>query len=247
MVYSYMTDIGRVRNSNQDYLFASAQPVGPLGNLFLIADGMGGHKAGEYASSHTVAAVLGDIRESTLHEPIAVLEHAIDDANRIIYTEASSDPDKRGMGTTLVAATISGQHLYVANVGDSRLYLSDPTGICQITRDHSLVEEMLRSGGLTPEMAENNPNKNIITRAVGADETVKADFFDLFLQPDEEILMCTDGLTNMLSDEEIHGILISDLSVEDRATRLIEKANENGGRDNVSAIIVDPFADEEKA
>ncbi len=246
MLFASKTDVGQVRSSNQDYVFATSEPVGPLSNLFLIADGMGGHKAGEYASSKAVLHAVSTIETSALKEPVAVLNQAISDANSVIYEMAASDESKRGMGTTFVAATICGQHLYVANVGDSRLYLIDHSGLCQVTRDHSLVEEMRRNGEMTRDEAMHNPNKNIITRAVGVETEVHPDYFDLFLQPQEQILMCTDGLTNMVPDEEILRIVNTEPEPEMRAERLIELANFNGGKDNISVIVIDPLVDPER-
>lgn len=246
MLFASKTDVGQVRSSNQDYVFAASESIGPLSNLFVIADGMGGHKAGEYASSKAVQHAVSTIESSALKEPVAVLDQAISSANSVIYEMAASDDSKRGMGTTFVAATICGQHLYVANVGDSRLYLVDHSGLCQVTRDHSLVEEMRRSGEMTRDEAMHNPNKNIITRAVGVEAEVHPDYFDLFLQPREQILMCTDGLTNMVPDEEILRIMNTEPEPEMRAERLLELANFNGGKDNISVIVIDPLVDAER-
>lgn len=246
MLIASKTDVGQVRSSNQDYVYATSEPVGPLSNLFVIADGMGGHKAGEYASSKAVAQVVATVEASAFKEPVAVLNQAITDANSIIYEMAASDESKRGMGTTLVAATICGQHLYVANVGDSRLYLVDPSGLCQVTRDHSLVEEMRRKGEMTRDEAMHNPNKNIITRAVGVESEVHPDYFDLFLQPKEQILICTDGLTNMVAEEEILRIVNAEPDPSARVERLVELANFNGGKDNISVIVIDPVVDPER-
>ncbi len=246
MLYSSISDIGRVRSSNQDTVFATDQPVGQLSNLYIVADGMGGHKAGEFASAESVRRAVADIERCELKEPIAVLEDAITAANQFVYYESEADPNKKGMGTTFVAATIKGQHLYVANVGDSRLYLVDPTGMCQITRDHSLVEEMLRRGEMTEEMAEHAPNRNVITRAIGAEPQVKIDFFDLFLQPSEQVLLCSDGLTNMVNEDEIFYILNNTEDIKERAKKLVLAANANGGRDNISVVVVEPLSDEER-
>ena len=152
----------------------------------------------------------------------------------------------RGMGTTVVVATcLKDKYLEVANVGDSRLYVANDREIRQITRDHSLVEEMVRRGGIDRESARSHPDKNIITRAVGAEDTIMADFFDVELKPGDIVLMCSDGLTNMLEDEEIHMILSSQNSVEEKAEELVKAANDNGGRDNIAVILMEPFASEE--
>ena len=151
------------------------------------------------------------------------------------------------MGTTMVAATIVGHYAYVANVGDSRLYVIGEK-IQQITRDHSLVQEMVRMGELDPEQARKHPKKNIITRALGAEKTVDIDFFDLKLEPGDVVLMCSDGLSNMVEDSQLREI-ISDTStdLDEKGRILIREANRNGGKDNIAIVLVEPFADEVKA
>lgn len=151
------------------------------------------------------------------------------------------------MGTTIVAATIVGHYAYVANVGDSRLYVIGEK-IQQITRDHSLVQEMVRMGELDPEQARKHPKKNIITRALGAEKTVDIDFFDLKLEPGDVVLMCSDGLSNMVEDSQLREI-ISDTStdLDEKGRILIREANRNGGKDNIAIVLVEPFADEVKA
>ena len=200
-IYS-ATDVGQKRKMNQDYVFASADPVGNLPNLFVVADGMGGHNAGDYASSHAVGTVVDEIRQDADFNPIKVIRHAIESANTEIITQAQNDENLRGMGTTMVVATIVGHYAYVANVGDSRLYLVNQQ-ILQVTKDHSLVQEMVRMGEINAEQARNHPDKNIITRALGAERTVDIDFFDLKLEPGNVILMCSDGLSNMVEDSQI--------------------------------------------
>ena len=158
----------------------------------------------------------------------------------MIRLKASEDSAMLGMGTTLVAASIKGKLMEVANVGDSRLYVAEDT-LHQITRDHSLVEEMVRMGGLKPEEARKHPDKNIITRAVGASPTVRADMFEVELSQGCLVLLCSDGLTNMLEDEEICSILKEDASLKAKAERLITRANEKGGRDNIAVVLIDPF------
>ena len=186
-IYS-ATDVGQKRKMNQDYVFVSEGPVGNLPNLFTVADGMGGHNAGDYASSHAVRILVDEIREDADYNPVKVIRHAIEAANTEIRNRAQEDANLRGMGTTMVVATIVDQYAYIANVGDSRLYvISDE--IRQITKDHSLVQEMVRMGEISEEEARNHPDKNIITRALGAEKTVDVDFFDLKLEKDCTILM----------------------------------------------------------
>ena len=221
-----ITDTGILREMNQDYFFASDEPVGNLPNLYIVADGMGGHKAGDYASRYTTQRIVASVSRSSGEEPVTILKEAITTANRLLITEAAEDEAKKGMGTTLVAATIIDGRLYVANVGDSRLYIIGTDGIRQITRDHSLVAEMVRIGEVGAKEAREHPDKNIITRAVGAGEEVEADFFEVELKKDDHILICTDGLTNMVEDEEICSIILRDASIEERAGLLVKTANE---------------------
>ena len=237
-----ITDIGRKRKLNQDFVYTSEQPVGSLPNLFIVADGMGGHNAGDYASKVTVETIVEKIKVSTEKERTHIMEEAIVAANTLIRAKARESADLEGMGTTVVAATCEGNRLCVANVGDSRLYVANRKEIRQITKDHSWVAEMVRRGGLGKEEARNHPDKNIITRAIGADDTVKVDFFTVQLKEGDLILMCTDGLTNMLEDEEIRMILNGARDMVEKAEELVAAANDRGGRDNISVILIDPLA-----
>lgn len=244
MIRSFsVTDIGKKRKLNQDYVYVSEEPVGNLPNLFIVADGMGGHNAGDYASKCTVETMVREIRGCFDKNPVRIFGKAIRVANQQIRRKAREDESLYGMGTTVVAATCLGHYLQVANVGDSRLYIIN-NEIRQITRDHSLVEEMVRMGGIDRKAARNHPDKNIITRAVGATDTVEIDFFHEELHPGDFVLMCSDGLTNMLEDEEIGRILRGAFSVEEKARQLVEAANNNGGKDNIAVIIIDVFAKE---
>ncbi len=245
MLRSYaLTDSGRKRQLNQDYIYLTENPVGNLPNLFIVADGMGGHKAGDYASDLAVETVVKEAGASLEKSPSRILGHAITIANRILRQRASENFALSGMGTTLVAATCIGRFLEVANVGDSRLYVIGDE-IVQITEDHSLVEEMVRMGGIGREEARNHPDKNIITRAIGARDDVEVDFFNLELQTGDMVLLCSDGLTNMVDDETICRILKNGKSLRDRVEELVRTANENGGRDNISVIVIETLADEE--
>ena len=225
---------------NQDYVYTSEMPVGPLPNLFLVADGMGGHKAGDYASRCAIETIVESVESSLDTEPVSVLEKAIRRANDVIRQHAESDEELNGMGTTVVAATLADNTLRVANVGDSRLYVVGKREIRQITRDHSLVEEMVRMGGLKREQARNHPEKNIITRAIGAEDEVDIDFFSVTLSRDDMVLMCTDGLTNMIEDEEIRMILHGQRDLVEKAESLVAAANNNGGKDNIAVVLIEP-------
>ena len=220
-------------------------PVGHLANLFLVADGMGGHNAGDYASRYTIETIVDEISKSNDESPVFVLEKAIKRANSLIRQKSEEETELNGMGTTVVAATIEGNKLCVANVGDSRLYIINNREIRQITRDHSLVEEMVRMGGLKREMARNHPDKNIITRAIGALDDVDVDFFEVRLNKGDTILMCSDGLSNMIEDEEIRMIMQGQRDIVEKAESLVKAANNNGGKDNIAVVLVEPFADEE--
>ena len=239
-----LTDVGQRRKINQDCVYASVEPVGNLPNLFIVADGMGGHKAGDFASRFAVNAVRESIGASQETNPIKLIRDAIELANRGILRESDEHEEMRGMGTTIVVTTIVDRYAYTANVGDSRLYLLGDT-LNQITKDHSLVEEMVRLGEITEAEARNHPDKNIITRAVGATSNVDIDFFDYKVRPGGIILMCSDGLSNMVEDEEIRRILRRTISIEEKARVLVETANENGGKDNIAVILVEPDSDEE--
>lgn len=234
-----MTDIGKKRQLNQDYVYTSEMPVGPLPNLFLVADGMGGHQAGDYASRYTVETVIESVSTSKETDPKLILQEAIREANRRVFEKSLEDAQLNGMGTTLVAATCNARNeLVIANVGDSRLYLAGDE-LRQITRDHSLVEEMIRMGGLARNDARNHPDKNIITRAIGVRASVEMDFFIEHLKENETMLMCTDGLTNMLEDDEILMILHSRRDIVEKAEELIKAANNNGGKDNIAVVLVE--------
>lgn len=235
-----ITDIGRKRKLNQDYVYTSEQPVGNLPNLFIVADGMGGANAGDYASKVTVETMVADMAASFEKSPVRIIGKAIETANGVIYKKSRENSELEGMGTTVVAATYIGGYLQIANVGDSRLYLVNDREIRQITRDHSLVEEMIRVGGIARADARNHPDKNIITRAVGVSDMVEADFFTVELNDSDTALMCTDGLTNMLEDEEIRMIMAGSRDIVEKAERLIKAANDKGGKDNISVILIEP-------
>ena len=238
-----MTDVGRKREINQDYVFATDESLGSLPNLLVVADGMGGHKAGDFASKYTVEVLEEELKHTLKEEPEEVLRDAVRVANHKLIEAAGKDIKLEGMGTTLVAATVIDHTLYFVNVGDSRLYLINKD-IRQLSRDHSLVEEMVRLGGINEEEARHHPDKNIITRAIGAKEDVEADFFEFSLKKGDVILMCTDGLCNMVEDDEIFAIIKGARDIVEAGETLIERANENGGKDNIGIVLAQPFSDE---
>ncbi len=238
-----ITDVGMVRQINQDYVYTTDNPLGPLPNLFVVADGMGGHQAGDYASKYTVEVLTKELAQTKEEDVEKAIVSAIKKANKEIIKKASEDPHLKGMGTTIVVATIFRQMMYFANVGDSRLYLINQ-GITQLTKDHSLVEEMVRLGGIKPEEAKHHPDKNIITRAIGAKDTVDVDFYEHRLKKGDIILMCTDGLSNMVEDEELFHIVQGGRDIVEAGTSLVAAAKVNGGTDNIGVVLTEPFTDE---
>lgn len=231
------TDVGVKRTMNQDSLFCCDSPVGSFRNLYIVADGMGGHRAGDYASRLCIDSMVSMVKGSDSKTPVTIFEEAVAYANQTVYHAAQKKQEYEGMGTTMVACTLQGDTLYVANIGDSRLYLLQK-GIQQITTDHSLVEEMVKIGNITESEARVHPQKNIITRALGIDEEVQADYFEVRVQPSDIVLLCSDGLTNMVEDDEIEYIIHHSESLEEAGNALIEKANANGGSDNITAVLV---------
>lgn len=235
-----VTDIGRKRTVNQDYVFSSEQEIGKLPNLFIVADGMGGHNAGDFASRYSVQKVTEYIRNCKDITAISTLDRAIRYANKMLRQKSAEDEALEGMGTTMVAATVSSERkLIVANIGDSRLYVIRDT-IKQITKDHSLVEIMVENGEINAADARFHPNKNVVTRAIGgSDDDACADFFEVDLKEGDMILLCSDGLSNMLGDDEILQIIkaLSD-EIDVAAKALIDSANEHGGKDNIAIVLM---------
>ena len=235
-----ITDIGSKRSVNQDCIYNIDETIGALPNLYIVADGMGGHKAGDHASRTCVDVMVEKVKEyDDIYTPISVLEYAIAEANKAIYEESISNEELEGMGTTVVAATIDSGMLYVANVGDSRLYIIQDESLKQLTSDHSLVEEMVRRGEISPLDARMHPNKNIITRALGSCQDVKVDFFEIEADKIDRVLLCSDGLTNMVDEEEILDTIINSESIKKATQLLVDKANKYGGKDNISVVLIE--------
>lgn len=233
-----LTDKGRTRNTNQDYVFCEENAVGSFPNLFIVADGMGGHNAGDTASRMCVEEVVSQIEQSTKVTPIGTFEQAVAAANEKVFQASLNDKALNGMGTTIVATVVFGDTAYIVNVGDSRLYVYKDT-FRQVTIDHSLVEEMVQSGKLHKEDMRTHPNKNIITRALGTNSDVKADCFEIEVDEGDVLLLCSDGLSNMLEDEKIERIIRSNREDMSEAGRqLVQEANEAGGKDNISVVLI---------
>jgi protein phosphatase len=238
-----ITDPGMVRDINEDYVFVADEPVGFLPNLFMVADGMGGHQAGDFASKYSVDAIKREILNTKEQDIEKALLSAIKVANKEIMKKSAGEDRLKGMGTTIIVTTIVSQMMYFANVGDSRLYLINQ-GITQLTKDHSLVEEMVRLGGIKPEEAKHHPDKNIITRAIGAKEDIEIDFYEHRLNQGDIILMCTDGLNNMVEDEEIFYLVQSGRDIVESGELLLNVAKTNGGVDNIGIVLINPYDDE---
>ena len=233
------TDIGANRRTNQDYFYVSTEPIGSLPNIFIVADGMGGHKAGDVASREAVNTITSEISAAAVRDPVSIMETAISSANKRLLEKSRSAPEFEGMGTTLVMAAICNDIIYIANIGDSRLYVIDDE-IRQITRDHSFVQEMVTLGKLDKKSAKNHEKKNYLTRALGVEEGTMADFFEIKRKEGERILMCSDGLTNMVEDDDIKNIVSGKADIREAVMALIEEANKNGGMDNITAVLIEP-------
>lgn len=234
-----MTDIGRRRKVNQDYVYASDEPVGNLPNLYIVADGMGGHKAGDLASSYAVQKVVEAVQRSMDTRPALILQKAVRYANYRLYEKAGESEAYYGMGTTFVALTICGDEALAVNIGDSRLYEITEDGICQISEDHSLVAELVRSGELTIQEAREHPDKNIITRALGIQEETEMDLFPFHVEKGNRYLLCSDGLSNMVEDTELCRLIQKDRPLYEISGELILEANRRGGTDNIAVVLVE--------
>ena len=223
------SDVGKNRKINEDSL-------GYRGNLFVIADGMGGHNAGEVASALAVEEVLRMSAGGTgFHQELPL---AINRANQAILDHAGEYPECRGMGTTIAILHLEGNRARVAHIGDSRVYWWHGGKLHRVTRDHSVVEELLLHGGITQEEADYHPQRNILTRALGIPGKVEAESTEFTTAAGDRILMCTDGLTSMLTDDDIATLLVRDEPAQKIAELLVAEANKRGGQDNISVIVV---------
>src|SRR5688572_29688389 len=222
-----LTDTGRVRVRNEDSLL-----IDPVASLYIIADGMGGHAAGDVASQTAVAAFAASFIETRN----AIL--AMTAANRAVLERAMAEPDKTGMGTTMTAFTIYNGNLTGAHVGDSRLYLLRDGALMQLTRDHTVAQEMIDSKALTKREAMQHPMSAMLTRSLGSRLHVDADLLDRKVEPDDILLLCSDGLSSMVADEEIEAILNQDTELGLLAVELVDAANVRGGQDNISVGLI---------
>ena len=235
---SVQTNVGKTRSVNQDAVFASAVPIGPLPNLFIVADGMGGHNGGDVASKTAVAHFCAYIRAAgdTGESFLDLLTSAANTANMAVFSQAEMNPDLAGMGTTLTACTIADGKCNIVHLGDSRAYAVVPGQIKQLTTDHSYVNEMVKAGQITQNEARDHPKRNVLTRVLGINAKMSADGYVTDAEPGSVILLCSDGLYNMVTENEITDLINS--APEDPAEALVAAANNNGGADNISVVVV---------
>lgn len=235
------TDVGKIRKNNEDSFFLTLESINFLENLFIVADGMGGHSAGEIASQEAIKKFIEYILERDLvgKDYGVFLKKATEHANYQTYMKSVKNIGLKGMGTTLTTLTISGDKAYCSHVGDSRLYIFRDNELKQITVDHTFIQEMVATGKLTDDEARLHPNRNMITRAVGISANVETSLFEFDIKPKDIILMCSDGLTGMVTLEEIVSMLELDDIVENKTDKLVQQALDNGGEDNVTVMLVE--------
>lgn len=240
MVTAVYSDVGAVRKVNEDAYYISEFDENNNG-FVIVADGMGGHNGGKTASKTAIDIIAGCIKTSDLKnlggsQIESVLIKSIDDANSAVLGKALCDEKLSGMGTTVVICAVINQKAFIANVGDSRLYLVRNKEISQITKDHSVVQQLIDMGKITKSEAQHHPNKNLITRAVGSDIKTEADIYLCDLKKGDIILLCTDGLTNMVDDSMILDCINKNDDINEAVNILGKTANNNGGYDNITVI-----------
>lgn len=234
------SDVGKARENNQDYYYISKTEDELL--LYILADGMGGYRGGDIASSLATNAVRSYIESNfkdTLKEReeiLKLIKNAIEYANMVVFEKSKDTKELIGMGTTLEVCLIYNNKAYIGHVGDSRIYRIRKQFMRKITRDHSYVEDLVKDGTITKEQAATHPKKNMLTKALGCSAFVEPDMMVKGFLKDDILLICSDGLTNMVTEEEIYKILLEDVSLS--AEKLIQKANDSGGYDNITAIII---------
>ncbi len=246
--FEVVTDIGKKRTVNEDSAAVFAIQDGPT--LAVVADGMGGHRGGDYASS-TAVRILGE-QFMKVDGPSSMEEkdwkewllETVLHVNRTLFDVAESDDEYKGMGTTLDAVLLYGNKGLVTHIGDSRVYTINRNEILQITKDHSFVNILLDSGEITEEEAARHPQRNWIMRAVGSEKSIMPDFYQIQLDEQTYVLICTDGLSNKVDNEQIQAIVTSDGDLHDKSVKLVELANELGGEDNISVILANSSASE---
>ena len=240
MRYSYMTDPGKVRSHNEDSVIIVKNHNNEM--LLAVADGMGGHRGGEIASSIAISHIGKTFRDlgklGNKEDAILWIKNTVSEANVQIYKYTEENPESNGMGTTIVLALLTNDYLLFGNIGDSSGYVYKDNQIHKITTDHTLVNLLVKSGELTEEEAKDHPRKNVLMKALGATTIVEMDIFDVETDVDG-IFLCSDGLTNMLDDEQISKVLREDLTIDEKVNKLIIKANNRGGTDNISVAFLE--------
>lgn len=234
-----ITDIGIARKFNQDYTLECDEKIGSLQNLYVACDGLGGHKAGEFAASAAAETFFDIAEDCTSKNPLAIFKEAVTRVNTLLYKKGREELYD-GMATTLVACTVDEEKgvAFIVNVGDSRAYIIG-NDITQITNDHSYVGELIRLGQITKDEARFHKKNNVITRAIGAENTVEADYFRVELEEDDVIMLCTDGLYNMVSEDMICSVVTGPGTLKEKVKRLVEMANEAGGLDNIAVVLIE--------
>lgn len=236
----FLTDRGQIRSHNEDAGGIYFNKDGEM--LAVIADGMGGHQAGDVASQLAAALIQSKWQETAqIQSPEAVeswLKQAIAEINQKIYEQARNNSECHGMGTTIVLAVCTEHFLVIAHIGDSRCYLQNEHGFKQITEDHSLVNELVRVGQISKDDADHHPRKNVLLKALGTEEQVSADVRTIEWEKGDRLLLCSDGLSNKLSDDELKEMLQKSADIEQTGRSLIDLANERGGEDNISLILI---------
>lgn len=239
MEYAYLTDPGKVRDHNEDSVIIVKNHNNEM--LLAVADGMGGHRGGEIASSIVISNIGKEFKElgklGNKEDAILWIKNVVSEANVQIYKYTEENPESQGMGTTIVLAVLTNDYLLFGNIGDSSGYVYKDGAIHKITNDHTLVNLLLKSGEITEEEAKDHPRKNVLMKALGATTTVEMDIFDVETDV-EGIFLCSDGLTNMLEDDQIAKVLNEDTTPEEKVNKLIVKANNRGGTDNISVAFL---------
>ena len=230
---------GKNRSVSQDSLLCEEWAVGELSNLFIVADGMGGYNEGDCASRFCVDNVKDYILKNNGGSIISTIRSAITAANEGIREKTKANEELKGCGTTIVLATIKDDILYIANVGDSRLYVIQNGALSQITEDHSVVEEMIKSGLIKKEEARFNPHKNKVTRALGVEPDIEVDFFEVKLTKGDRIFLCSDGVSNMMDERTLEEIAGADKELSEICKKLIETAVNNGGKDDATVVMIE--------
>lgn len=227
-----LSDVGNFRKVNEDHVDYF---IDDRKRIYVIADGMGGHNAGEIASKMAVENTISYLNSmSEIEDPEKILIDAVSDSNLKIYELSKTSEELDGMGTTITACLIKDDEMVVAHVGDSRCYIIKDGGILQVTKDHSLVQQLLDEGSITATEADNHPNRNIITRALGTKDTVEIDTYKMSIRGIEKVILCTDGLSNFINEEELYNIIKNN---DNCCTKLIELSKERGAKDNISVIV----------